>query len=1051
VLGREGELAWLFRDDPLVARRHARVYLVGDRCVQVADLDSANGTFVNGEVIRSLTSLADQDVLRIGSIDLRLDSRWASAIGAGRAATDEPSGGELPPDGTPGDVPTRNAGDVTPTSIAEQHERYDAFISYSHAADGSLAPALQHRLQTLAKPLYQRKALRVFRDQTNLAATPELWSTIEEALAASRFFILLASPAAAGSPWVQQELDWWHRHRAPERLLIGVTHGTIAWDPVARDFDWHITDALPRSLSRWFRAEPLWVDLRWASSRSVLSHRDPRLQEDLATLAAPLRGMSKDDLIGRDLKQHHKVVRLTVAALTLLLVLAVAAGIGAWVAIQQRNTAQHQTALAESRALASAALSTAPTQLDLALLLAERSVQMNPTPGALASLFSAVSASPHLVQFVPERSPVTTLIAQPGGGMIVGDTQGTVSLLDTAHARQQPLPTAGGGAVTALADSGSGKIVVSGDAGGTVRLWSLSSRTLRWQRALGSSVQAIAVSPGASTIAVVLHDDKLVGLDAMNGRVRDRISLGNAYFGQYQDQVGFLQKDIVLVGNDVGATQVWRMAPQPRRLSESGQQAPGDRAVPAAWSSDGRTYVDAVGGTATVIQAATGRAHGSFGLLPATTTALAIDNSTDRLAYISNGLLAVQDRSAAASTAGRTSIRLPGFANAQQIAFSADGRWLIAGGGDTVAIFDLRQRSRLATELPTEVAPLACQTCFASATADPRGSLVVWTDGANIVCYDVRHARQRRYRNANPYSQGEVAFTPDGSTLLSYTNAGTVSHTYAPISYVGIWPTSAGCPSTVRWVRIDNYSPGQLLPVDRNRVVITQQYPGRIGLLDLRRKKIVRTYPLPKGTMLSSAAVSSDGRSIAVSLTTGKVIWFDINSGAVIGTNGSQSRAGGSITFLPGSQDVAQTTLTAIVLWNPRHGQVARFDSSGSVQKLAFSHNGQLLFALDNQDNLRIWDTVSQTLIGSLQALPLINDNGVPVAGGGEYGVRTSMALDDHDNLWLAAPSAHPTRWTLSPPTWSKLACTWADRTLTDREWRQYVATAPPTDLACPY
>ena len=1051
MLGREGELAWLFRDDPRVARRHARVYLAGDRCVQVADLDSTNGTFVNGEAIRSLTPLADQDVLRIGSIDLRLDWRWVPATDAGRANLGDPSGGKLPPEAMPDDMLAQNAGSVTPTPIAEQRERYDAFISYSHAADGSLAPALQHGLQTLAKPLYQRKALRVFRDQTNLAATPELWSTIQEALGTSRFFILLASPAAARSPWVQQELDWWHRHRAPERLLIGVTHGTIAWDPVARDFDWHVTDALPRSLSRWFRAEPLWVNLQWTSSNSALSHRDPRLQEDLATLAAPLRGMSKDDLIGRDIKQHHKAVRLTVTAVTLLLALTVAAGAGAWLAIQQRNTARRQTVLAESRALASAARSTAPTQLDLALLLAQRSIQMNRTPDALASLFSAVSASPHLVQFIKQRSPITELIARPGGGMIVGDAQGTVSLLDTSHARQQPLPTTGTGAVTALADSGPGKIVVSGDAHGTVRLWSLSSRSLRWRRALGSRIQAIAISPDALTLVAVLQNNTLVDLDAISGRMRYRVALGDAGSGQYQDQVGFLRKDIVLVGNDIGATQVWRTAPQPRRLSESGQQAPGDQPVPAAWSTDGRTYVYAVGGTATVIQATTGQAHGSFHLLPATTTAVAIDDSTHRLAYISNGLLAVIDRSAAASRAERTSIQLPGFANAQQIAFTADGRSLIAAGGNTLAIFDLQQRSRLATELRTQVAPLACQACLTSVTADPHGRLVVWTNGADIVCYDVRRARKSSYRNANPYNSGEVAFTPDGSTLLSYTYAGTVSNTYAPMSYVGIWPTSAGCPSSVRWIRIGNYSPGQLLPVDSNRVVITQWYPGRIGLVDLRRKKIVRTYPLPKGATLSSAAVSSDGRSLAVSLTTGKIIWFDTNSGTVIGTNASESGAGGNITFLPRSQDVAQTTLTAIVLWNPRHGQVGRFESSGSAQKLAFSHDGQLLFALDNQDNLRIWDRTSQTLIGSLQALPLINDNGVPVAGGDEYGVRTSMALDDNNNLWLAAPSAHPTRWTLSPPTWSKLACTWADRPLTDKEWRQYVATTPPADLSCRY
>jgi hypothetical protein len=73
VLGREGRLAPFFRDDPLVSRGHAQVYVTGDRSVQVADLNSTNGTFVNGEAISSLTRLAGQDVLRIGSIQMRLD------------------------------------------------------------------------------------------------------------------------------------------------------------------------------------------------------------------------------------------------------------------------------------------------------------------------------------------------------------------------------------------------------------------------------------------------------------------------------------------------------------------------------------------------------------------------------------------------------------------------------------------------------------------------------------------------------------------------------------------------------------------------------------------------------------------------------------------------------------------------------------------------------------------------------------------------------------------------------------------------------------------
>ena len=105
VLGREGKLASLFRDDPLVSRGHAHFYLAEDRSVQVADLNSTNGTFVNGKAIRSLTRLADRDVLRIGSIDMRLDSPRADnqpadetvKLPAARASWPDPFAGRRAP------------------------------------------------------------------------------------------------------------------------------------------------------------------------------------------------------------------------------------------------------------------------------------------------------------------------------------------------------------------------------------------------------------------------------------------------------------------------------------------------------------------------------------------------------------------------------------------------------------------------------------------------------------------------------------------------------------------------------------------------------------------------------------------------------------------------------------------------------------------------------------------------------------------------------------------------------------------------------------------
>src|SRR6266508_1937932 len=104
---------------------------------------------------------------------------------------------------------------------------YDAFVSYSHAADGRLAPALQAGLQSLAKPWYRRRALRVFRDRTSLSASPELWPAIERALAQARYFVLLASPEAAGSPWVDREVRWWRAHRGRDTVLIVLTDGRV--------------------------------------------------------------------------------------------------------------------------------------------------------------------------------------------------------------------------------------------------------------------------------------------------------------------------------------------------------------------------------------------------------------------------------------------------------------------------------------------------------------------------------------------------------------------------------------------------------------------------------------------------------------------------------------------------------------------------------------------------------------------------------------------------------------------------------------------------------
>jgi hypothetical protein len=122
---------------------------------------------------------------------------------------------------------------------------FDAFISYSHAADGQLAAALQKGLHRFAKPLFKLRAVRVFRDETTLAMTPKLWPEIEKALRASRFFILMADPRSTQSEWVQKEVACWLDVKGANQILIVWTGGELVWDKLKMDFDWDRTTAVP--------------------------------------------------------------------------------------------------------------------------------------------------------------------------------------------------------------------------------------------------------------------------------------------------------------------------------------------------------------------------------------------------------------------------------------------------------------------------------------------------------------------------------------------------------------------------------------------------------------------------------------------------------------------------------------------------------------------------------------------------------------------------------------------------------------------------------------
>ena len=316
---------------------------------------------------------------------------------------------------------------------------YDAFISYSHAADDLLAPRLQAGLQRFAKPWWRRRAMRVFRDESSLSASPHLWGSITEALDESSWFVLLLSPDAAGSHWVGEEIEYWIADDSRvARVLPVVTDGEFSW--VDGDV---IGSAVPPALQGVFSSEPRWVDLRFARGEKQLDLKNPRFSEAVADLASAIRGVPKDELESEEVRQHRRTIRTAWAAASLVLLLGVAASIAAVFAFNEQQRANQQAALAiENAALEAEARGEAETQradAETQRAKAEQLAEAEAASRATADRQAKIARSQALVleaekalESDPELSLHLTLAAIDGFQETDQDTTQAVSVLRAA-------------------------------------------------------------------------------------------------------------------------------------------------------------------------------------------------------------------------------------------------------------------------------------------------------------------------------------------------------------------------------------------------------------------------------------------------------------------------------------------------------------------------------------------------------------------------------------------------------------------------------------------
>ena len=109
---------------------------------------------------------------------------------------------------------------------------YDAFISYSHSEpDSYIARKLHTMLEhyhisgKLQKISGKKKINRVFRDREELPLSSDLAANIRQALRQSEYLIVICSPRAVSSEWVQKEIEVFLETHEKDKILTLLVDG----------------------------------------------------------------------------------------------------------------------------------------------------------------------------------------------------------------------------------------------------------------------------------------------------------------------------------------------------------------------------------------------------------------------------------------------------------------------------------------------------------------------------------------------------------------------------------------------------------------------------------------------------------------------------------------------------------------------------------------------------------------------------------------------------------------------------------------------------------
>ena len=126
--------------------------------------------------------------------------------------------------------------------------------------------------------------------------------------------VVVLSPKAAESYWVNKEVSHWLQQWGRDQVLLVLADGQLRWNAKEARFDPALSDAAPPVFteSGSLPSEPLYIDV---SPDAPWDPRAAAFRDKVTALAAPIHGKPKSQLASDDLREQRRFRRLRAAAI----------------------------------------------------------------------------------------------------------------------------------------------------------------------------------------------------------------------------------------------------------------------------------------------------------------------------------------------------------------------------------------------------------------------------------------------------------------------------------------------------------------------------------------------------------------------------------------------------------------------------------------------------------------------------------------------------------------------------------------------------------------